>query len=74
MAESASLKKSSIIKEWMVQADPPKEANGEKNGWPVPTPFFKYSDTLLQIQPKASGALKKYMLSLQKFEASNRSS
>ena len=30
MAESAPLKKSSIIKDWMVQADPPKEANGEK--------------------------------------------
>ena len=30
MAESAPLKKSSFIKEWMVQADPPKEANGEK--------------------------------------------
>ena len=31
MAESAPLKKSSIIKDCMVQADPPKEANGEKN-------------------------------------------
>ena len=30
MAESAPLKKSSIIKEWMAQADPPKEANGKK--------------------------------------------
>ena len=30
MAESALLKRSSIIKEWLVQADPPKEANGEK--------------------------------------------
>ena len=30
MAESAPLKKSSFIKEWMVQVDPPKEANGEK--------------------------------------------
>ena len=47
MAESAPLKKSSIIKEWMVQADPPKEANREKNGWPVATSLFKYSDTLL---------------------------
>ena len=41
MAESPPLKKSSIIKEWMVQVDPPKEANGEKNGWPVTTPLFK---------------------------------
>ena len=32
MAESAPLSKSSGIKEWMVEADPPKEANGEKNG------------------------------------------
>ena len=47
MAESSPLKKSSIIKEWMVQADPPKEVNGEKNGWPVATPLFKYSDALL---------------------------
>ena len=47
MTESAPLKKSSIIEEWMVQADPPKEANGEKNGWPVATPFFNYSYTLL---------------------------
>ena len=44
MAESAPLKKSSIIKEWMVQADPPREANSEKNGQPVATPFLKYSD------------------------------
>ena len=48
MAESAPLKKLSIIKDWMIQADPPKEANGEKNGWPVAIPLFKYSDILLQ--------------------------
>ena len=30
MAESTPLKKSSIIKECMVQADPPKKAKGEK--------------------------------------------
>ena len=47
MAESAPLKKLSIIKDWMIQAEPPKEANGEKNGWPVATPLFKYSNTLL---------------------------
>ena len=47
MAESAPLKKLSIVKDWMIQADPPKEANGEKNGWPVATPLFKYSNTLL---------------------------
>ena len=47
VAEGAPLKKSSIIKDWMVQADPTKEANGEKNGLPVATPLFKYSDTLL---------------------------
>ena len=47
MAKSVPLKKSCIIKERMVQADPPKEANGEKNGWSVATPLFKYSDTLL---------------------------
>ena len=74
MAESAPLKKSSIIKDCMVQADPPKEANDEKNRWPVATPLFKYSDTLLQTWTRASGVLKKNMLSLQKFEASNRSS
>ena len=50
----------------MVQADPPKEANGQKNGWPVATPLFKYSDTLLQIWARANGALKKNMLSLNK--------
>ena len=47
MAERAPLKKSSNIKEWMAQDDPPKETNGEKNGWPVATPLFKYSDPLL---------------------------
>ena len=47
MAESAPLKKSSIIKDWMVQPDPTKEANDEKNRWPVATPLVKYSDTLL---------------------------
>ena len=47
MAESAPLKKSSIIKDWMIQADPPKEANSDKNGWPVATRLLKYSDTLL---------------------------
>ena len=72
MAESAPLKKSSIIKEWMLQADPPKEANGERNGWPVATPLFNYSDTLLYIWTRASGALKINMLSLEKFEALNR--
>ena len=45
MAESAPLKKSSTIKDWMVQ--PPMEANSEKIGWPVATPLVKYSDTLL---------------------------
>ena len=49
MAESAPLKKSSIIKEWMVQADAPKEPNDEKNWWSVATPFFKYSNTLKKI-------------------------
>ena len=43
----------------MVQADPPKRAKGEKNGWSVATTFFKYSDTLLQIWTRASSALKK---------------
>ena len=47
MAESATLKKLPNIKEWMVLADPIKEANnGEKNEWPVATPLFKYSDNL----------------------------
>ena len=32
MAESAPLKKSSIIKDWIIQADTPKETNSEKNG------------------------------------------
>ena len=41
-----SVEKSSNIKECMVQADLPKEANGEKNLWPVATHLFKYSDTL----------------------------
>ena len=45
----------------MVQAGRPREANGEKNGQPVATPFLKYRD-------------KKNMLSSQMFEASNRSS
>ena len=31
----------------MVQADPPEEANSEKNGLPVATPLFKHSNTLL---------------------------
>ena len=48
----------------MVQADHPKEANGEKNGRPVATPLFKYSDILLLIWTRASGALKKNMLLL----------
>ena len=74
MAESVPLKKSAIIKECMVQSDHPKEANGEKNGWPVATPLFKYSDILLLIWTRASGALKKNMLLLWKSEASNRSS
>ena len=47
MAEGAPLKKSSIIKDWIIQADTPKETNSEKNGWPVATPLLKYSDTLL---------------------------
>ena len=47
MAESAPLKKSSIIKDWIIQADTPKETNSERNGWPVATPLLKYSDTLL---------------------------
>ena len=30
------------MKEWMAQADPPKEANTvKKNEWPVATPLFK---------------------------------
>ena len=41
-----SVEKSSNIKEWMVQADLPKEANGQKSLWPVATHLFKYSDTL----------------------------
>ena len=41
-----TVEKSSNIKEWMVQVDLPKEANGEKNLWPVATHLFKYSDTL----------------------------
>ena len=36
------------MKGWMVQADPPKEANAlKKNEWPVATPLFKYSNNLL---------------------------
>ena len=49
MAESAPLKKSSIIKEWMVQADPKKEANGSKmDNWSlllssnIAILYFKY--------------------------------
>ena len=42
MAATAPLKKSPYVKEWMVQADPPKEANAvKKNEWLVATPLFK---------------------------------
>ena len=42
MKAAAPLKKSLYMKEWMAQADPPKEANTvKKNEWLVATPLFK---------------------------------
>ena len=74
MAESAPLKKSSIIKEWMVQADPKKEANGPKmDNWSlllspnIAILYFKYGREQVVLW-------KKNMLSLQKFEAPSRPS
>ena len=40
MAATAPLKKPPSKKEWMAQADPPKEASTVKN-WPTATPPFK---------------------------------
>ena len=42
MAATALLKKSPIMKESMIQVDPPKEAiMVKKNEWPVATPILK---------------------------------
>ena len=75
MAATAPLKKSPYVKEWMVQADPPKEANAVKkmNG----RSLLLYSNKMTLYFKEwmtASGALKKNILSLQKFDVSNRSS
>ena len=42
MEAAAPLKKSLYMKEWIAQADLPKEANTvKKNEWLVATPLFK---------------------------------
>ena len=41
MAAIAPLKNSPYMKEWMAQADPPKQANTVKNEWSVGSSLFK---------------------------------
>ena len=75
MVATTPLKKSPYMKELIAQADPPKEANTVKkmNGQSIllcsnkTTHYFQEWTTV-------SCVLKKNLLSLQKFDTSNRSS
>ena len=75
MAANAPLKKSPYMKEWMAQADPPKESSTLKKvnirslllSSNKITHYFNEWTT-------AIGVLKKNVVSLQKADASNRSS
>ena len=71
MTALAPLKKSPCMKEWMIQVDPSKEAITVKK-WM--TPFFKQNDTLLYRMDGSKQCFEKNIMSLEKFDASSRSS
>ena len=74
MAATASLNKSPHVKEWMAQADPPREANTVKKMNGRSLLIFSNKTTHYFKEWTAARCLKKYILSLQKFNTSNRSS
>ena len=74
MAATASLNKSPYVKEWMAQADPPREANTVKkmNGRSLLT--FSNKTTHYFKEWTAARCFEKNILSPQKLITSNRSS
>ena len=74
MAATASLNKSPHVKEWMTQADPPKEANTVKKMNGRSLLIFSNKTTHYFKEWTAVRCFEKNILSPQKFITSNRSS
>ena len=74
MAATASLNKSPHVKEWMAQADPPKEANTVKKMNGRSLLIFSNKTTHYFKEWTAARCFEKNILSPQKFITSNRSS
>ena len=71
---TASLNKSPHVKEWMAQADPPREANTVKKINDRSLLTFSNKTTHYFKEWTAARCFEKNILSLQKFNTSNRSS
>ena len=74
MAATASLNKSLYVKEWMAQADPPREANTVKKMNGRSLLIFSNKTTHYFKEWTAARCFEKSILSPQKFITSNRSS
>ena len=75
MAATVSWNKSPYMKEWMAQADPPKEARTfeRMTGWPQLFFSDKMAHYFIEWTTQ-NGILKKIYDTYKKFDASNRSS
>ena len=74
MTATASLNKSSYVNEWMAQADPPREANTVKKMNGRSLLIFSNKTTHYFKELTVARCFEKNVLSLQKFNTSNRSS